>query len=310
MTLSIVRHSETEMLQSLAAYLPGGELFQAAFVPGSNFNALLAGLSGELLRAENFLFLYNSEFIPDETTVFIEEWESAVGIPDDCFLTTSTETNEVRRRNILVKLASLGVQTVDDFENLAVLMGFPDVEVLPGMLAPLGSELVTNGDFSSAASWTVVPDWAISGGTANKAGTAAPSRLEQTISVVDESFYFVQFDVLNYSSGELNIMIGGTSGAKVSANGTYIQFIESGATGDICIDGSTDDFIGSVDNVSVKALLDGIENPRFTIYVDLNFEGNNYPLEYAYPYGTDANDIIRCLFEKLKPANCDVVFSS
>ena len=105
----IERNTQSSMVRSMAAYLPGGELFSAATIPGTNFNGLLLGISGELLRSENFLFLYNSEFIPDETTVFIEEWESALGIPDDCF--SGTGTNDERRLDILTKLAALGVQT-------------------------------------------------------------------------------------------------------------------------------------------------------------------------------------------------------
>lgn len=310
MSLTIERHNETEMLQSLAAYLPGGELFQAAFIPGSNFNTLLAGLSGELLRAENYLFLYNSEFIPDETTVFIEEWESAVGIPDDCFTTTATETNEVRRRNILVKLASLGVQTVGDFENLAVLLGFPDVIVLPGMQCPRQTELVTNGGFDSDTGWTKGTGWTISGGTANKAAGTGTRLTQDSFTTVDGAIYFVDFDVLNLTGGTISVSINDGDPIVISENGTYTELITAGTGSDeICFD-ADDDFIGSIDNVSVKLPISGITSPRFTIYVDLNFEGNDFPLQYAYPYGTDTDDIIECLFEKLKPANCDVFFSS
>lgn len=126
----IVRQDQISMVKSLAAYLPGGELFQAATIPGTTFNMLLLGLAVELQRAENYLFLYNDQFIPDRTTPFIPEWESAVGIPDECFVISPTDTDEERRLNIITKLASLGVQTADDFINLAANYGIT-VTVIP-----------------------------------------------------------------------------------------------------------------------------------------------------------------------------------
>jgi len=40
---------------------------------------------------------------------FLDEWERALGIPDDCF--DLANTDDERRINILTKLAALGVQT-------------------------------------------------------------------------------------------------------------------------------------------------------------------------------------------------------
>jgi len=137
MSGSITRHNLNEIVRSLAAYLPGGELFEAGGIPGTNLNDLLRGLSGELQRSENSLALYNEEFIPDRTDVFIPEWESALGIPDDCFLETDSLTNDERRQQILVKLVSLGVQTIDDFRSLAILLGFPEVQIITGINAGL-----------------------------------------------------------------------------------------------------------------------------------------------------------------------------
>ena len=84
-----------------------GELFIAALVSGTNQNDLLRGIGLSLLEAENFLEVYNSEFIPDETNVFIEEWETTLGIPDDCFPGSSEDDTDTRRSHILVKLYHL-----------------------------------------------------------------------------------------------------------------------------------------------------------------------------------------------------------
>ena len=75
MSLAIENRILDEVTESLAAYLPGGELWEAALVPGTNLNAVLLGLSGELLNVETFNQIYNSEFIPSsEGTSFLEDW--------------------------------------------------------------------------------------------------------------------------------------------------------------------------------------------------------------------------------------------
>ena len=85
------------------------------------FHAFLKGLAGELFLADGYLRTYEQEIIPDQTVLFLEEWESAVGIPDDCF--AGTADIDTRRTRVLVKLAALGVQTAQDFVDLATLFG-------------------------------------------------------------------------------------------------------------------------------------------------------------------------------------------
>lgn len=106
---------------SLADYLPGGCLFASKSIQDSNFRKLLTGMAGELFRSNGLLKEYSEQIIPDETVKFISEWESTLGIPDDCFTGTGSITE--RRRDVLVKLAALGVQTADDFVDLATTFG-------------------------------------------------------------------------------------------------------------------------------------------------------------------------------------------
>lgn len=115
------RRDLEQYTNSLADYLPGGILFASKSVGDSNFRKLLRGMSGELFRANGLLKEYSEEIIPDQTVKFIEEWESALGIPDDCFKVTGTIAN--RRKQVLTKLAALGVQTIADFENVALVFG-------------------------------------------------------------------------------------------------------------------------------------------------------------------------------------------
>lgn len=301
----IVRHTKDEVIDSLAAYLPGGELFASAYIPGTNFNALLAGLSGELLRAENFMFLYNSQFIPDDTTVFIEEWEAAVGIPDDCFTINEDDTNEERRLNILVKLASLGVQTTADFENLATILGFPDTQVLPGIGSDF--ESITNGTFDTDSDWTKGTGWTISGGTANKSAGVA-SDLQQDITSVTGTTYVVEYEISGRTAGSITPDVGGTNGVTRSEDGSFEEQIIGGAVDTVFRLEADSLFDGSVDNVSVKGSVVPASDARFTIVVKFPFDGNKFPLEFPIFFGSDQFGIIKCLFTKLKPANCNIIF--
>ena len=113
--------SREQHTQALADYLPGGRMFEAKNINDSNFRQLLRGLSGEFFTAQGYLVTLESEYFPGLTTLFLAEWEKALGIPDDCF-SGSGDLNE-RRRDIVVKLASLGVQTADDFVRLGELYG-------------------------------------------------------------------------------------------------------------------------------------------------------------------------------------------
>jgi uncharacterized protein YmfQ (DUF2313 family) len=116
-------------VESLAGYLPSGRAFSSKTIPGTVTRGLLEGLAAELLRVDGALEEFRREILPDETLLFIDEWENAVGIPDHCF--TGQGSIDVRRRDVLVKLVSLGLQTASDFEALAELLGVTAF-VLPG----------------------------------------------------------------------------------------------------------------------------------------------------------------------------------
>lgn len=119
-----------ECTESLARYHPNGDLFLAKNVPGTNYNKFLRGLSTEICRAQDLLITYIEEILPDQTTLLIEEWESAVGIPDSCF--SAEESTSDRRRDILLKLAASGLQTAQDFVDFGKLFGFVDPD--PGVV--------------------------------------------------------------------------------------------------------------------------------------------------------------------------------
>lgn len=108
-------------VDALARYLPKGRLFEGAFIADSNLRGFLCGLAGELMDAQNYITELEYEYFPNRGTRFIEEWEQALGLPDKCL--GRGDTIEERRRDILLKLAASGVQTVDDFVRLGEIFG-------------------------------------------------------------------------------------------------------------------------------------------------------------------------------------------
>ncbi len=127
MTLTIEQQTGT-----LAQYLPGGRAFGSKDIPNSVLRSLLSGLAQEIYRADGYIDLLRTDVVPDNTVFFIDEWESALGIPDDCFNGQGTDSE--RRLDIIVKLASMGIQSEEDFEALALKYGVV-VDVVPGKIA-------------------------------------------------------------------------------------------------------------------------------------------------------------------------------
>lgn len=122
-----------------------------------------------------------------------------------------------------------------------------------------GSELVTNGDFATDSNWTKLSNTTISGGKANFSNADFVS-LYQNVGV-SSGLVKATFSVTDYTSGSLKIYVGGyalgTSLISATSVGSYSAIIDtSGGNGNI-IFGSSDNFTGSIDNVSVKEDLSG-----------------------------------------------------
>lgn len=196
--MAVVALDVETQAQRLADYLPGGRLFQAKNISDSNLRKLLRGIGSELFTADGYLRDFQEDIAPSVTTYFISEWESAVGIPDDCFNGTGT-LNE-RRRNVLVKLAALGVQSAGDFVDLGALFGV-------------------------------------------------------TVTVRSGAYYGVfplHFPIYFFATAK---------------------------------------------------------EARFTIVVDFTVpSASRFPLTFPFTFGSDEIALLECLFTKLKPANCDIIF--
>lgn len=108
--------------QALANWFPRGPAFDVAHIDGSRSRAILRGLAAEQLRMDDALDTFRRELVPSRASLLLTEWEAMVGIPDDCF-TNTAGTDAERRRNVIAKLVASGVQTAQDFVDLAALFG-------------------------------------------------------------------------------------------------------------------------------------------------------------------------------------------
>jgi len=115
-------HTLEQHTDALAAHLPSGRVFEAAVIDGSVMRLLLQGLSVAHMDLESMLVLFGRELDIANTTYLLDGWEKTVGIPDACFGIVG-KTIEERRQQVLIKLASLGVQTAADFVALGAMFG-------------------------------------------------------------------------------------------------------------------------------------------------------------------------------------------
>jgi uncharacterized protein YmfQ (DUF2313 family) len=132
MIARIDNRTQEEVTNSLAQSFPRGRLFQSVNIEESNLRKLLIGLSFEIARIEEKISkdVYEAYFINEGNDGLLEEWESAIGIPDDCFSIEGL-TRDERINNVLIKLSMSGIITEEDYEDLGTLLGV-EVKVQQG----------------------------------------------------------------------------------------------------------------------------------------------------------------------------------
>ena len=127
----------------------------------------------------------------------------------------------------------------------------------------VGDELVVNGDFATDSDWASVNDssgaWTISNGLANVNCTSNAVFKNSGAVIKTGTFYLFSYELKNYVSGSVRLRIGSGLGAFQSANGIHSQIIEGIASPFININFEANfsaGFIGSIDNVSVKEIIE------------------------------------------------------
>lgn len=123
--------TQDEQRAALASWMPPGMAWAAFRITDTKAWQLLNGLAPEFVRLSQSLTDARAT-IPNvnNNADFLPEWEFAMAIPDDCFLSTGT----IRERwtHVLAKFALMNVQSADDFEALGAVFGF-DITVEGGI---------------------------------------------------------------------------------------------------------------------------------------------------------------------------------
>lgn len=120
-----------------------------------------------------------------------------------------------------------------------------------------GSELVTNGDFATDSDWNT-NDWTISNGVATLT-TTSTNNLNQNISITQNKFYQIVFTIKDLSNGGIRIRLGiGDLSNTITSNGTHTLYVQHTTTNNVLriYSNSSGIFNGSIDNVSVKEVID------------------------------------------------------
>lgn len=112
----------------LSSYLPDGKAFESKNIPSKNLYKFLDAILKSFVLFCNDLEEVLKEMNPATAESLISRWEQEYGIPDQC-LKKSFDL-ATRRNNVLIKIGMDGVQTVQDFEDLAAQFGFI-VEIVP-----------------------------------------------------------------------------------------------------------------------------------------------------------------------------------
>lgn len=122
----LVNRTQEQQTNVLASYLPNNKIFEVKNDVDSNLRKVLLGLAQEFTNYRDSVNELVQEYFPDQTTLFIEDWEKVVGLPDDCLPIATTI--EERRTNVLLKLAGINATTAKQFTDIAAILGF-DIEI-------------------------------------------------------------------------------------------------------------------------------------------------------------------------------------
>lgn len=106
----------------LTKFLPNGKFWDAKRFSNTNLYKLINALSDEYKRVKDLLYsIVNNRYV-DDTELLLERWEKDLQIPDDCL--PLADTISERQKNILLKYTAKGIQTEEDFVELASKLGF------------------------------------------------------------------------------------------------------------------------------------------------------------------------------------------
>jgi surface protein len=122
------------------------------------------------------------------------------------------------------------------------------------------NELVVNGDFATDSDWSLGTGWTISNGKINSSGSAANSFSQDNIFEQGKT-YIISFEILTLTQGSLRLYYNGPLTGFYTANSVGVHTVTVKVLGTnprfyIFNNAETTLFIGSMDNVSVKEVIE------------------------------------------------------
>ena len=151
--------------------------------------------------------------------------------------------------------------------------------IMDGANTGLGDEILSEGDFSSSytpayggsTNWTNSVDgntaWTIANGVATRDGSAVNSGIDQANVFENGKFYRVSYSISNRTQGSLTLYRG--QGTQLisndNSNGDFVYYFTSGGASKLLVNGVSN-FDGSVDNISVKEVLNTQKNHATAVF--------------------------------------------
>ena len=115
--------TKEEVQTSLSAYCPNDPVcFGGKNDTSTNLYKLLNGLTNSFEYAESLIHALTYDFNIFNTTSFLETWEEALGIPDECFSVDGVSI-EQRRKQVIFKYAIDNIITKEDYIAVARFFG-------------------------------------------------------------------------------------------------------------------------------------------------------------------------------------------
>ncbi len=131
--------TKEEHTKTLVQYLPNDRVFTAKNYQESNLYKLFLGLSSSFKAVDDLFCSHwdNLSILTCDNLSYLELWEASVGIPDKIFPNTNSLSFEQRKKQVLVKLRSLGVLSLEDIRNLITLLNIDiTIENAQTLIAP------------------------------------------------------------------------------------------------------------------------------------------------------------------------------
>lgn len=137
----------------LLALLPPGDAISRSV--DSVFYDICARMAVEFARVDERSDDLLSEGVPSTTSELLDEWERALGLPEECFTPT---TDAERRSAIIARIVGTGGHSLADYTALAATLGYPAptfTTYAPFVAGSLVGDRLTNGPWRSTAMVTL-----------------------------------------------------------------------------------------------------------------------------------------------------------